>query len=490
MASRQDHLLPCLEPAVLPITATSARHRLVLSWLLGDIGALLLGLKVAQVMQGVQGMLARGNLGQPPGRSAVLSGLLIPAWLAVFAAVGLYDSRRLVNGSDELKLALHGIASGTVVATFATVLLRLPVQRSWVLSAWTACTLSVLATRLTYRRILRAMRLSGDLVTRMLIVGAGREGRDLYRAISKAPWLGFRIVGFLDDVHPVGPTGPGLPEVVGTSSDVRAAVAANGAGAVLVAGGSVATETAERVYRDLVGFPVELHLSTGLLGIAANRVAVQRFGDLPVLGLRRVELSGPQQLLKRAFDIAIGLLALLLVSPVMLACAVAVRCSSPGPVLFRQRRVGLGGREFTMHKFRSMFHDAEVRLIDLRDRNEAAGPMFKLADDPRVTRIGRFLRAWSLDELPQLFDVLRGDMSLVGPRPPLPDEATSYDPRVHDRFQVKPGMTGLWQVSGRHRLDFDDYVRHDLFYVDNWSFTVDLLILLRTIPAVIARTGV
>jgi lipopolysaccharide/colanic/teichoic acid biosynthesis glycosyltransferase len=143
-----------------------------------------------------------------------------------------------------------------------------------------------------------------------------------------------------------------------------------------------------------------------------------------------------------------------------------------------------------MHKFRSMHADAERRLLDLRGRNQADGPLFKLADDPRVTRVGRVLRAWSLDELPQLLDVLRGDMSLVGPRPPLPDEVAAYDAWARNRLRVKPGMTGLWQVSGRHRLSFDDYLRHDLFYVENWSLATDLFIVLRTIPAVLRRSGV
>jgi exopolysaccharide biosynthesis polyprenyl glycosylphosphotransferase len=219
-------------------------------------------------------------------------------------------------------------------------------------------------------------------------------------------------------------------------------------------------------------------------------VAVQRFGEVPVLGLRRVELTGYQQTVKRAFDVAVAALLLAALAPVLVACALAVRLSGPGPVLFRQRRVGRGGREFTMHKFRSMVPDAERRLVGLADHNEADGLLFKLSRDPRVTRVGRLLRAWSLDELPQLLDVLRGDMSLVGPRPPLPAEVARYDAWVRGRLRVKPGVTGLWQVSGRHRLRFEDYVRYDLFYVENWSLAMDLFILLKTIPAVLRPSGI
>jgi exopolysaccharide biosynthesis polyprenyl glycosylphosphotransferase len=335
------------------------------------------------------------------------------------------------------------------------------------------------------------MRRSGVLVSRLLIVGAGREGRDLCRAVTRARHLGFEVVGFLDDTRPVGPAAAGLPEVVGSSAEVRQAVRELGAGAVLVAGGSVATETAERVYRDLQELPVDFHLSTGILGVAASRVAVQRFDDVPVLGLRRVELTRGQQALKRAFDLLVTSLLVLFLSPVIFACALAVRLSGPGPILFRQRRFGQDGTVFYVHKFRSMVADAEHRQPALRAvGNEADGPLFKMRSDPRVTRVGRMLRAWSLDELPQLLDVLAGTMSLVGPRPFVTHEVDLTDPWARARLRVKPGVTGLWQVAGRHRLPFDDLVRYDLYYVENWSLSMDLFVLLRTIPAVVLRSGV
>jgi exopolysaccharide biosynthesis polyprenyl glycosylphosphotransferase len=335
------------------------------------------------------------------------------------------------------------------------------------------------------------MRRSGALVSRLMIVGAGREGRDLCRAVTRARHLGFEVVGFLDDNRPVGPAAAGLPEVVGSTLDVRQAVRDQRANAVLVAGGSVATETAERVYRDLQEFPVDFHLSTGVLGVAASRVAVQRFDDVPVLGLRRVELTRWQQALKRLFDLVVASLLVVFLSPIMVACAVAVWLSGPGPILFRQRRFGQDGAVFHVHKFRSMVLDAEDRQPALRAvRNDSDGPLFKLESDPRVTSVGRILRAWSLDELPQLLDVLAGTMSLVGPRPFVTNEVDLTDPWALTRLRVKPGVTGLWQVAGRHRLPFDDLVRYDLFYVENWSLSMDLFVLLRTIPAVLRRSGV
>jgi exopolysaccharide biosynthesis polyprenyl glycosylphosphotransferase len=464
------------------------RRRLLVSRVLGDAGALLVGLMVAQGIQ--RTVVALGGPIHPPRPIALFSILSVLIWLALFANAGLYNSLRLVNAAEEFKLVLQAVASGTIAAAFAAFVLKIPTQRSWVLAAWAGCTLAVLVTRFAYRAILRSMRQSGALVSRMLIVGAGREGRDLCRSITRARRLGFQVVGFLDDTMPPGPVAAGLPELLGPSVEVREAVRIHDIHAVLVAGGSVEMETAERVYRDLQALPVDFHLSTGILGLAASRVAVQRFEDAPVLGLRRVELSSWQRAVKRSFDLLVAGVLVLALAPVMAVCAVAVRLSGPGPILFRQRRFGQDGTVFSIHKFRSMEADAEGRQLALRaNENDADGPLFKLHHDPRMTRVGRILRAWSLDELPQLFDVIRGHMSLVGPRPFVTHEVDLADPWALTRLRVKPGLTGLWQVSGRHRLPFDDLVRYDLFYVENWTLAMDLFVLLRTVPAVLSRTG-
>jgi len=227
-----------------------------------------------------------------------------------------------------------------------------------------------------------------------------------------------------------------------------------------------------------------------VLGVAASRMAVQRFDDVPVLGLRPAQLTPWQRSLKRAFDLVVASLLLLVLSPILLTCALAVRLTSPGPVLFRQQRVGKDGSLFSMHKFRSMVADAEAHLQALQAQKDTDGPIFKLHRDPRITPVGRILRSFSLDELPQLLDVLRGDMSLVGPRPLPTYEVDLTDPWARNRLRVRPGLTGLWQVSGRHLLPFDDLIRYDLFYVENWSLSMDLYILVRTIPAVLFRSGV
>jgi exopolysaccharide biosynthesis polyprenyl glycosylphosphotransferase len=464
------------------------------SRVLGDVGAIMVGLYAADGLQATLVVFSVGT-GARVGPLSVFSLFVIAAWLVLFSAQGLYDQRRLVNAWDELKLVLQAVTTGTMVAVFSAFLLRVPTHRTWVLVTWLGCTLTVLGNRFAHRRILRGLHHAGVLVTPMLIVGAGREGREVWRALERSRHLGFRVVGFLDDHEPGNPAHGSNqgPPLLGRIDQIRACIEANGIQAVLVAGGSVAEATAERVHRELAGLDVDLHLSTGLLGVAANRVAVQRVDGIPVLALRRVELTRAQQTLKRAFDLLVASGLLVVLAPVMLACAAAVRLTSPGPVLFRQRRVGKDGAVFRVRKFRSMTADAERRLPELIDRNELDGPSFKLSDDPRITRVGRALRAWSLDELPQLLDVLRGDMSLVGPRPQQVDEAGAVDrldPRAVARLRVKPGMTGLWQVSGRHSLVAADRLFYDLFYVENWSLTLDLYVVLRTIPTVLRGSGV
>jgi len=216
---------------------------------------------------------------------------------------------------------------------------------------------------------------------------------------------------------------------------------------------------------------------------------VQPLGGLTALSLHPVRLSGGQVVAKFTFDIVVSAFLLLVLSPVLLAIAVAVRLTSPGPVLFRQRRVGLRGRPFTILKFRTMRSGADRDVASLRSQHGVEDLMFKLKDDPRVTRVGRWLRRFSLDELPQLFNVIKGDMSIVGPRPPLPEEVARYEDWHFDRLEVPPGVTGLWQISGRADLSFDECVQLDVFYIENWSLVYELFILGKTIPVLLSRRG-
>jgi exopolysaccharide biosynthesis polyprenyl glycosylphosphotransferase len=223
--------------------------------------------------------------------------------------------------------------------------------------------------------------------------------------------------------------------------------------------------------------------------ISSSRISVRPLGPYPVMCVEPVAQFSWRRIAKRIFDVVVASVGLVLVSPILLVSAIAIRVTSGKGVIFRQQRVGKDGVPFELYKLRTMVHDAEERLAELQAMNEAAGPMFKMKDDPRVTRVGRFLRATSIDELPQLFNVIRGEMSLVGPRPALPNEADQWDDALWERLRVQPGITGMWQVSGRYTASLETYARLDLYYVDNWSLVTDLAILVRTVGVVLKRHG-
>jgi exopolysaccharide biosynthesis polyprenyl glycosylphosphotransferase len=302
------------------------------------------------------------------------------------------------------------------------------------------------------------------------------------------PSFGFRPLGMVATGGEPDDRSPGFP-ILGTVAELRDVIHEVGAECVFVAASALSAGEMGYVSKAVRLEGVEVRVTATLPEVLSSRVAVQSLGGVTALSLRPVRLTGTQAVVKRVFDVVIATLGAVVLSPVFLISALAVKLSSPGPVLFRQVRVGHRGRPFTMLKFRTMRVGADAMVEDLRLRHGVDDLMFKLHDDPRVTRVGRFLRRWSIDELPQLLNVIRGDMSLVGPRP-LPER--DYE-RLEDwhrkRYLVLPGMTGLWQVSGRSELDFDELVRLDFLYLERWSVWLDMAIILRTIPAVIRAKG-
>jgi exopolysaccharide biosynthesis polyprenyl glycosylphosphotransferase len=281
----------------------------------------------------------------------------------------------------------------------------------------------------------------------------------------------------------------GLP-VYGTFDEVAEAVDAACVDTVLVLScpeldGQALRRLAWRLERD----EVDLILASALIDVAGDRTTIRPVDGLPILHVEHPRLDGGARVVKEFFDRLGAALLLVLLSPVLVVVALCIRRDSPGPVFFRQVRVGRDGQHFLIYKFRSMYLDAEARLAEIQHLNEYDGVLFKVRNDPRVTPVGRWLRRLSLDEVPQLFNVLRGDMSLVGPRPPLPEEVAVYPDDMRRRLAVKPGMTGLWQVSGRSDLPWEEAVRLDLRYVENWSLSLDLVILMRTVAAVTRSSG-
>ncbi len=332
-------------------------------------------------------------------------------------------------------------------------------------------------------------RRQGKGLKRILIVGAGEVGRRVMRTVVARPDLGYEIVGYVDDNPEKGDGRIGRFPGLGTVDNLPTVIDEREVDEVIITLPWTYHRRILSVLRACARRNVRARLVPDLFQMSLSRVEVGDLGGVPLVEIREISFSKAELIVKRAMDLTGALLGLLVGWPLFLLLAIAIKLDSRGPILFRQQRVGENQRLFTIYKFRTMVEGAEEEIEKLKDRNEADGPLFKIRDDPRVTRVGRILRQTSLDELPQLINVIKGEMSLVGPRPPLPDEVAQYKAWHLKRLAVPPGITGLWQVSGRSELTFDEMVLLDIYYVEHWSPWLDLAILLRTLPKVLAREG-
>jgi exopolysaccharide biosynthesis polyprenyl glycosylphosphotransferase len=412
-------------------------------------------------------------------------GLAVPLfWLAGLALAGAYDSRFIGVGTDEFRRILNtgvGLTAAVAVVAYAT---KTDVARGYVVVALPCVTVFGLATRYALRKRLHRFRSQGDCMRRAVAVGHADVIAELASVLKRETHHGLSVVA----ACVLGPEAPntidGIPAVGGLPAIVDV-VQRFGADTVAVL---ACPEMSSARLRDLAWAleksGTDLCVAPALLDVAGPRTTIRPTAGLPLLHVDHPEFNGVRQLIKSAFDRAVAALALLLLLPLLLALAAAVRLHDGGPALFRQTRVGKDEKRFTLYKFRTMVIDAEQRRTEVAALDDGAGLLFKVRHDPRVTQVGRWLRRHSLDELPQLINVLIGDMSLVGPRPALPDETSSYGYHVRRRLAVKPGITGLWQVSGRSDLPWDEAVRLDVRYVENWSLVLDLQILWKTWAAV------
>ena len=421
--------------------------------------------------------------------------VLAAVWWLMLALWGSRDTTILGYGTEEYKRLLS--ASFWLFGLVATVsyVLQLDIARGYVALALPAGVFSLLVARVLVRSYLRSQRKSGNCVSTVMLIGGVHGVEHLARALHSHPMAGYLpIATYLPETEP-GTTVD--TELMLPNSGCKPSVESIVAAIRLCCPDAVALSSgvplSPRVIRELgwalADMQVKMIMAPALTDIAGPRIHTQPVAGLPLIHVSTPNLGNGQRILKRAFDLAGAVILLGVLSPVLVVVAAVVRIDSPGPVLFKQERVGAGGGGFKMYKFRSMVVDAEARLSALMAQSDGNGVMFKLKADPRVTRTGRFLRRYSLDELPQLFNVLNGTMSLVGPRPPLPSEVELYKDHVRRRLMVRPGLTGLWQVSGRSLLSWDDTVRLDLYYVENWSVAGDIAILLKTFRAVLARQG-
>jgi len=418
----------------------------------------------------------------------VVGPALVIAWGAMLRATRAYDARVLGVGSEEYRRVARASVYFWGLVAIASYMTQFELSRFVLGFAFLIGTFLLLLGRWTARKILhRARRRSTTWSHRVLAVGGRDEVVALVAELEREPYAGLKVVGAC---VPPSESGEISVPVVGSLTSVPEAVARLGVDTVAVtASRGLTSGVLKRLGWELEGAGVDLVVAPALTDIAGPRVHVRPVAGLHLLYVEQPEFTGPTWAMKEIFDRAVAALCLCLLAPVLALVALAVRLSSQGPVIFRQVRVGRDGEVFTVFKFRTMVVDAETHLEALWELSEGNGVLFKLKDDPRVTTVGRFLRRLSLDELPQLWNVLVGSMSLVGPRPALPNEAERYGRSTARRLLVKPGITGLWQVSGRSDLSWEDSVRLDLYYVENWSFAGDIQILWKTVSAVMRGQG-
>ncbi|WP_068263146.1 sugar transferase [Janibacter limosus] len=420
----------------------------------------------------------------------VFSLVLATVWWLALRLHGVYDVHILGHGANEYRLIMGATLRVFAAVAMLAFALQVAVARGYILLALPAGLIGLWGARRVARTWLGSRRVDGDMSHDVLVAGDPFAVQQLIETFAAVPAAGYRVVGVCTTIDGHGLAG--VP-VLGSERDVGCVAIDLGVDVVACADvHSLGAGGLRRLGWALECSGIELVVSPGLTEIAGPRVLTRPVAGLPLLHVEAPSFSGPRLVLKSTIDWCGALALVVLFSPVLLAVAVLIKLGDGGPVFFRQERVGRDGEVFRMTKFRSMVVDAEARLASLqqeRDDDVDRGVLFKLQHDPRITPLGRFIRRYSIDELPQLLDVLRGQMSLVGPRPPLPSEVSRYEEDVRRRLLVKPGMTGLWQVNGRSDLSWDESVRFDLYYVENWSVTQDLIILWRTLSAVVGKDG-
>jgi exopolysaccharide biosynthesis polyprenyl glycosylphosphotransferase len=416
--------------------------------------------------------------------------LLTSVLLVQFAMKGLYRLPRNAGLLDYAGKIVSSTTTGVAFVVLLTIIQRPLYSRLIYALAWGTIIVLLCAWRGLLISLRRWRWAHGQGREQVLVVGGTGMGRRVMESIVARPHLGYALVGYLEDAGPPpGQRPDGHFRHLGSLDDLVAFVRSGAIDQVIIALPFWKHDQLPGLVELCHEAGVEFRVAPDLYELSFDRAEVGHLGAIPLIGLKQLSLTGWNLVVKRAMDLALTLLAAPIILLLGAIIAVAIRRDTPGPAIFRQQRVGRGGKLFMTYKFRTMVADAEARKAELATLNEADGPIFKMRDDPRMTRVGRILRRTSLDELPQFWNVLRGEMSLVGPRPPTPDEVACYEEWHRRRLDVMPGLTGLWQVLGRSDTSFDEMVRLDIYYAENWSPGMDFRILLQTIPVVLSGKG-
>jgi exopolysaccharide biosynthesis polyprenyl glycosylphosphotransferase len=424
---------------------------------------------------------------------AMVSASILTIWVVTLWVYGTYSPRVLGVGPEEYRRVFSATMSTFGAIAIVSVLFAIDVARGYLALALPLGLLAVVSNHWIARRFVARRRRHGKLLNAVLAVGQPHSVKDLCQSVARTPGDGYTVVGVCMpgtmEQDSLSIPAVGDVPVFPFERDIRHAVVDSGADTVMLTSGHLSPGEIRDLSWQLEKLDVDLLVSSGMVDVARPRLTVRPVGGSSMIHVDKPQYDGAKRIQKRVFDVGFALTLLIVVSPVMLLAALAVKLFSKGPVFYRSERIGLDGRPFQMIKFRTMVVDADQRLADVAHLNECDGLLFKIRDDPRVTRVGRFLRSSSIDELPQFINVLRKEMSVVGPRPPLPSEVEGYDDQVRRRLLVRPGITGLWQVSGRSNLSWEEAIRFDLSYVENWSMVKDLVIAMSTIRVVLRRSG-
>ena len=450
----------------------------------------------ARLLPLISGSLVGGSF-YPFGRYLPLLPVALAIWAAVLWSSGRYRSHRTVPLLAEATAVVRSVVTSSVLFLLVVWAFRLDerlldddhLSRAWIALFAALALVLLLAEKLALRVTSRYVRGRGLNYRTVLLVGTDESARALADSFRAHRFWGYRITGFVgDDGVDLPATLDGVP-VLGRVSELRRILERQVVDEVIFAIDRRDFDRFEDLFLSLQEQGILVRFALNFFPHTPAKVVLEELDGVPLVTFTSTPTNALALAWKRLLDVVLSALLLALALPIVLAVALLVKLSSSGAVLFRQTRCGLNGRLFTLYKFRTMSSDAHERRAEVQHLNEMDGPVFKSRNDPRVTRLGRLLRKFSLDELPQLWNVLKGDMSLVGPRPPIPEEVARYERWQRRRLAMKPGLTCLWQVSGRNELDFDQWMRLDLAYIDNWSPWLDLKILLRTVPVVLSGRG-
>jgi exopolysaccharide biosynthesis polyprenyl glycosylphosphotransferase len=420
--------------------------------------------------------------------------LVLVIWSVLLFSYNSYHSHRTIPLTREALTTIRVVFVGNVLLATAAYLLPLrQLSRSWFVLFGVLAMLLLVAEKILVRVIARWVRSKGLNYRTVLIVGTGRRATDIARLIVGHKYWGYKILGFVSDGHRLS-NGWARYRIFGNVPDLKHILEAHEIeepiDEIVFAVTRKKLDEMKQIFLMCEELGIRTRVAMNFLQNRVARMEIEEMEGVPFLTFTTTPSNETHLAAKRLLDVAVSLLLLGLTVPVLAIAALAIKITSPGSVLFKQTRIGLNGRMFTLYKFRTMIEDAHERREEVAHLNEMNGPAFKVKDDPRVTPVGRLLRRFSLDEIPQLWNVLKGDMSLVGPRPPIPEEVASYHRWHRRRLSMKPGLTCLWQISGRNDIqDFDRWMKLDLQYIDNWSPSLDVKILLRTIPAVLSGKG-